>query len=268
MHPTFRLAASLRRARTATFLMLAAGCATGVAATRADDPAPLQFQLTYDKSIAAEPFTGRVYVMLFKQEVKEFRGGLNWFNPEPVFAIDVKNWKPGDTITMGSDALGYPYRLDKLPKGTYFIQAVMDLDRGSMSFSTADGNGYCDPIRHELDPATSGPVALKLDHVYQNKPFVDEDRVKLIEVESKLLSDFHKQPIIMRAGVVLPKSFATDADKKYPVVYEIPGFSGTYRMATNRARSNMTDIDGVEALWVVLDPSCRLGHHSASTPSM
>src|SRR5262249_5179127 len=76
---------------------------------------------------------------------------------------------------------------------------------------------------------------------------------------SKLLSDFHKRPVKMRAGVVLPKSFATVPKKQYPVVYEIPGFSGTHFMA--HGMTNRTDVAGVEMLWVVLDPSCRLGHH-------
>jgi S-formylglutathione hydrolase FrmB len=226
----------------------------------ADDRAPLEFHLTYDGDISEKPFSGRVYVMLFKAQIKEFRGGISWFKPEPVFAMDVKNWKAGDTVVIGKDALAYPLAIEELPKDTYSIQAVMDFDQGAPSFSTADGNGYCDPIRHELDPLASGPIHLKLDKVWKSKPFVEGERLKLVEVESKLLSEFHKHPVTMRAGVVLPKSFATDADKKYPVVYEIPGFSGTYRMALQR--SSATDIDGLESLWVVLDPSCRLGHHA------
>src|SRR5262249_3700477 len=55
------------------------------------------------------------------------------------------------------------------------------------------------------------------------------------------------------------KSFATDAKKQYPIIYEIPGFGGNHRMAIGSARR--TDVDGVEMLYVVLDPSCRNGHH-------
>jgi S-formylglutathione hydrolase FrmB len=65
----------------------------------------------------------------------------------------------------------------------------------------------------------------------------------------------------LRAGVVLPKSFATEPAKRYPVIYEIPGFSGTHRMAHAVAARNPTEVAGVEMLYVVLDPSCRLGHH-------
>src|SRR5262249_55183240 len=67
-------------------------------------------------------------------------------------------------------------------------------------------------------------------------------------------------PIRLRAGVNLPKSFATEPDKRYPVIYEIPGFGGTHHMAHMRFKQNVTDVAGVEMLYVVLDPRCRLGH--------
>ncbi len=85
--------------------------------TRADEPAPLEFQLTYDSSISAEPFTGRVYVMLSKAELKEFRGGVNWFKPDPIFALDVKNLKAGQTNVLRKDALAFPNPMEEFPKG-------------------------------------------------------------------------------------------------------------------------------------------------------
>jgi hypothetical protein len=65
----------------------------------------------------------------------------------------------------------------------------------------------------------------------------------------------------MRAGVVLPASYAKERDRKYPIFYEIPGFSGTHAMAQQALARNATDLAGVEALYVMLDPSCRHGHH-------
>ena len=128
--------------------------------------------------------------------------------------------------------LGYPVTLDRVPKGTYTVQAVIDLA----------------PDRHQLQPprrATStpsrrassstrrrpAPSTLHLDQVYKEPPFKETDRVKLVEIESKLLTDFHKRPTRLRAGVVLPASYAKNPTKKYPVVYEIPGFSGNHRMS-------------------------------------
>jgi S-formylglutathione hydrolase FrmB len=65
----------------------------------------------------------------------------------------------------------------------------------------------------------------------------------------------------LRAGEVLPKSYHDNPAKRYPVVYEIPGFGGTHALAAAALKRNATDLAGTEALHVVLDPSCRLGHH-------
>jgi hypothetical protein len=231
-----------------------------VPAVDAADAKPLEFRVTFDRAVSDKPFTGRVYVMLTKAEQAEPRFGPNWFKPEPIFARDVKDWKPGESLVIGgANAIAFPDPLAKLPKATYSAQAVLDLDRGERNFSTAPGNGYSKPVRQELDPVSAGPVALVIDQVVTPRTFEQTDRVKLAEVESKLLSDFHKRPVKMRAGVILPKSFATEPKRRYPVVYEIPGFGGTHSMA--HLRTGRTDVAGVEMIWVVLDPSCRLGHH-------
>jgi S-formylglutathione hydrolase FrmB len=223
--------------------------------------APLEFRLTFDPSVSASPFTGRVYVLLTKADGRALPAGANWFRPEPFFARDVKGWRPGEPLVLGADALGFPYPLAKLPKGTYTAHAVMDFDRGDPHFSTADGNAHSTPLRREIDPASTGPVSLKIDQVYKARRFVETERVKLVDIESKLLSAFHGRPVRLRAGVVLPASFTKHPGMRYPVVYEVPGFGGNHFGAFWAAGRNATDVAGVEVLWVVLDPGCRLGHH-------
>jgi pimeloyl-ACP methyl ester carboxylesterase len=220
---------------------------------------PLEFHVTFDKAVSAKPFTGRVYVMLTKAEKNEPRFGPSWFHPEPIFARDVKDWRPGEELVIDGTALAFPDPLSKLPKAAWSAQAVMDFDRGERNFSTAPGNGYSKVVRKDLDPVATGPIALAIDQVVPPRTFKETERVKQVEIDSKLLSDFHKRPVKMRAGVVLPKSFAAEPKKRYPVVFEIPGFGGTHSTAARRL--NSTDLAGTEVLWVVLDPSCRLGHH-------
>ncbi len=239
--------------RTLPCLLLAALAAAGA------EPRPLEFRLTFDPAVSREPFSGRVYVLLFAKDPGEnLRASPSWFNPKPMFALDVKGWKPGEPLTVGAGALGYPDPLAKLPKGTYYVQAVMDFGRG-MSFSAAPGNGWCKAVPRDLDPAATGPVELRLDRVYEERKFKEFDRVKLVDIESKLLTAFHGRPVRLRAGVVLPQSWEKDKARKYPVVYEIPGFGGTHFGAG--FRRNWTDVAGVDMLWVLLDPTCPLGHH-------
>ena len=83
-----------------------------------------------------------------------------------------------------------------------------------------------------------------------------------MDIESKLLTDVPRpaRRAARRrraAGVVRRRS----RRKRYPVVYEIPGFGGTHFVAFGAALRSATDVAGVEMLYVVLDPICRLGHH-------
>jgi S-formylglutathione hydrolase FrmB len=226
----------------------------------AAEPRPLEFRITFNPSVSDQPFAGRVYVMLSKREITGLLGGVNWFRPEPTFARDVRAWKPGDAIGIGAADLAFPTPLPKLSKDTYWIQAVMDFDRGARDITTADGNGYSMPLKAVLDPFSTGPIDLVIDQVHRLRPFVESERVKLVDIESKLLSDFHHRPVRLRAAVILPKSFAESPARHYPVIYTIPGFGGTHYGA-GRGRGNQTDVAGTEMLSVVLDPSCRLGHH-------
>ncbi len=223
--------------------------------------APLEFRLTFDQAAFDRPFSGRVYVMLSARDPGGLPNGPNWFRPEPFFARDVTNWNPGEPLALGADSLAFPKPLGELTKGDYYVLAVMDRDLGDTSFAASSGNVYAKAVRKTLDAATSGPVDLKLDQVYRPRPFRETETVKLVEVESERLTKFAGRPIRMRAGVVLPPSFAKEPTRKYPVVYSIPGFSGTHTGALTAGRTRAWDIDGIEFVYVVLDPSCRLGHH-------
>ena len=212
-----------------------------VSVGRAAPPAegrPLEFHVVFDRAVSTEPFTGRVYVLLSKNEHKEPPSGPNWFHPEPFFAVDVKGWKPGEVLVVGAGALGCPAPLPQLEPGAYHAQAVMDFDPGDRSCAAAEGNGYSKPVHADLDPKTSGAVALTIDQVYHARPFVETERVKVVDIESKLLTAFNGRPTRMRAGVVLPPSFFTNPDRRYPVVYEIPGFGGTHFGAFGAAARN------------------------------
>ena len=185
-------------------------------ADEAAAPKPPEFHVVFDRAVFASPFTGRVYILLSAREPKQLPSGPNWFAPEPFFAVDVKDWRPGETLAVGADALGFPAPLSKLKPGAYYVQAVMDFDCGGRSFAAAEGNGYSRPVRADLDPRAGGLVALTVDQVYHAKPFPETDRVKLVDIESKLLTTFFGRPTRLRAGVVLPESFAKDPQSAIP----------------------------------------------------
>ena len=85
--------------------------------------------------------------------------------------------------------------------------------------------GYIDALNEYLlsEFAAGRNAVVVIDEAQNLEPTVLEqlrmlsnletERVKLFEVESRLLSAFHGKPISLRAGVVLPKSFATEKDR-------------------------------------------------------
>jgi hypothetical protein len=215
----------------------------------------LEVELTFSKSVTSEPFTGRVFVMTTKSVLKDtdVPRSVSWFSPAPFFAQHVTNWLPDTPLKFAPQFALKSW--DDLAKDKIYVQAILDRDLGGMNFTTSPGNAYSKPM-----PVEAGkPVKLVIDRVIPAKKFTEKPRVKLVEIDSKVLSAFHGKPIKLRAGVVLPKSFEANPAKTYPIIYEIPGFGGNHFSALfNEGR---TDVAGTEMLYVVLDPECRLGHH-------
>ena len=69
-------------------------------ATPADSKSKvLAFEVSCAANLPAAPAKGRVYVFLGPENSGvEPRLGPNWFRPEPFFAVDFDNWKPGEAV--------------------------------------------------------------------------------------------------------------------------------------------------------------------------
>ncbi len=202
--------------------------------------------------------------MLCKAGTTDLQRGPSWFSPQPFFGKDVAGWKPGETLVIDKTAFGYPLSLDRIAKGTWGVQAVMDVTApNASSFTQAAGQ----PLHHPAESRSrssshTGPVELKLDRTFPSlssrKPTASRSWRSKVDCSRR----FTTAPQGLRAGVVLPASYAANPAKKYPIVYEIPGFGGTYRMAASALNRNATKLADVEVLHVILDPECHHGHHA------
>ncbi len=226
---------------------------------------PLQFHITFDTALQSKPYTGRVYVVLSKRQDREPRYDINnWFDPPQVLALDVKGHKPNEPIRIAEQALGHPRPLHELEAGEYSIQAIARRSLDHPVPGRGPGDLYSDPQALLLDPATSGTLRLHLDNVVEQKPFEESDRIKYVEIDSPLLSEFHGRRIKMRAGVVLPTGWGENPQRTYPVLYWIGGFGSNHGFA--RQLPMVTQWVGAQGLsdqvlQVVPDPSCYRGHH-------
>jgi hypothetical protein len=230
-----------------------------------DDPARrgLAFEVICQAPIGKEPRSARVYVMLGElKSSNEPRLGPDWSRPQPFFARDIENWKPGEPVRIDERALGFPAPLGQLKPGRYAIQAVVRLNRDTHRIGDGEGNAFGPVVRARLDPKEGRTIGLAVTRIVEPRTFPSSDQIKLVELPSPKLSAFHHRPITHRAAVILPPAAAGAFEEpaKVPALYIIPGFGGDHFMAP-RFASGSRPAGGADFVRVLLDPDCETGHH-------
>lgn len=230
--------------------------------SRAEDKLPRwQFRLSFPKEVRAEPYSGRV-VLYFSQTRAQPRERLSWFNPEILVGRDVTNWKPGESLVIDShkpgDVTTCPKPIDQLNLGGWKVQAVARFNSWERKVGDGAGNGFSATA---IVPNAAGEIDLPITQLISERKFPENEWCKLFRVRSKLLSEFHKQDVFLQAAVMLPASYHKQSDRKYPVIFTIPGFGGTHFDGVRAQPINEQNDGGVEFIRLMLDPSCPLGHH-------
>jgi len=137
---------------------------------------------------------------------------------------DVRNFGPGVSATIDKTAVTFPIAsLDALPSGDYYVQALFDsnVDLGSVN---APGNRYSDVQRVYVDPRAASTIKLSLTKTISAEQLPQDDQyVKYVRIQSNLLTQFHKRPIYLRAGVILPKDYGA-ANRRWPLRVHIGGY--------------------------------------------
>jgi len=208
------------------------------ALTAAPQPAT-KFEISFPRSAHQGAITGRVFLIVSRQDTEEprFRAGW-WGDTPPIFGVAVSTLEPGEAATVDSGTLGYPVKsLRDIPAGDYDVQAVlnvytrfhradghaiwahMDHWEGQW-FARSPGNLYSSVRRVHLDPQAGYDVKISLAKVIPpiHVPR-DTEWVKRFKIESPLLSHFWGQPIDLGATVLLPKGYAEHPNVHYPVIY-------------------------------------------------
>jgi len=225
-----------------------------------------EFQVRFSDSIRKEPYSGRVYLFFTRSERLEPRVSRNWFRPEPLLAIDVENWKPNEPLAMGASSgkrlLTDPKPLAELDLKGCRVQAVARFNPYEREVGTGPGNGFSAIVNLDEKALAQSPLELSIDRLLEDRPFPESRWFKLLSLRSRLLSDFHQRDVQVRGAVQLPASYYDRPERRYPVIFEIPGFGGThlYRQHTKVPVQEQNE-GGVEFLRVMLDPNCPLGHH-------
>jgi len=131
----------------------------------------------------------------------------------------------GDVVAYCGDAAA---TVAEIPAGRWTVQSVMRRNLDAPSIGGGEGTAYSRATTVEIDPAAPSRVELTIDRIVPGRAFRETQRIRLVEVRSELLSDFHGRDVTMRAAVILPKGHREGDDRRYPAYYWITGFGGDH----------------------------------------
>jgi hypothetical protein len=216
----------------------------------------LRFEIEIAPGVRAEPVTGRVLLMIARDTLvcadRAYAGepcsgmvrreprqqGGAWETSVPIFGVDVEQLSTGGSAVIDATTVGYPPEtLGDLPSGEYYVQAVLNVytrfqradghtvwlhadQWEGQQFNASPGNLVSPVQRVRLDREQGYTVKLSLSRVLP--PVVvppDDDEVKRIRIQSRLLTEFWGQPMYLGAVVLLPRGYDAHPDVHYPVVY-------------------------------------------------
>lgn len=222
---------------------MAAAMALVVTLTPLAEVAAQSVTLTVPAGAAAAPITGRAFVFIARTDRTEPRlqAGARR-GSEPFFGVDVEQLAPGRSVTIDTSVLGFPVAsLKQLPPGEYFVQGLL---LPYTKFARADGHtiwAHMDAWEGQRFNAAPGSlvstvqkvridsgarITLALERTLPAVPSIaDTEWVQRFRIISEKASAFWNHDMPLGAVVLLPKGYAQNPTKRYPVVYTVGHFS-------------------------------------------
>lgn len=198
-----------------------------------------RFEISFPPSLSNEPITGRMYVMISKNNRVEPRLQAGSYQASvPFYGVDVDALKPGANAVIDSSTLGYQVEsLSQFPAGEYYVQALLNVytqvhrkdghkiwvhwdQWEGQQWNRSPGNLVSEVQRVRLDP--SAGFNIKLSLMKKLPPIEmppDTEWVKRVKIQSQMLSEFWGRPVYLGATLLLPKGFNQNTSQKYPAIY-------------------------------------------------
>lgn len=227
----------MKSTRLTLFLALLSAVLLLSSVGHAQNNQSLRFVISFPESSVKDELDGRMLLLISKNDAREPRFQINEDpNTQQVFGINIEGMRPGQEVSVDSQAFGYPLRtIAQIPPGEYWVQALLHryetfrrsdghtvklpMDRGEgQQWNRAPGNLYSTPRKLKID-AQTGSIKIVLDKVIPPiVPPKDTKYVKHIKLQSKLLTDFWGRPMHLGAHVLLPEGFDSHPNARYPLV--------------------------------------------------
>jgi hypothetical protein len=237
-----------RTTMTLGFCLLASslpGCVPAVAAP----PQTARFSVSFPKKRSAQALDGRLLLLLSTDGSDEPRNQINLSEKtQIVFGMDVDGMKPGEAVTIGDSAYGYPIRyLHDVKPGEYFVQVVLHryetfhradghtvklpMDRGEgQHWNLAPGNLYSKPQKIVIPdkvaangkPEQTTAALNYLISLDQEIPPIEAPKdtkyIRHVRIQSQLLTKFWGRPMFIGAVVLVPEGFDEHPGAHFPMM--------------------------------------------------
>lgn len=172
--------------------------------------------------------------------------GQTGMHAPPVLGADALSLGPGGSAVVDASAEIFPIaNLSALAVGEYEVQAVFHTNR-DLDLPDAPGNCYSKPVHTLLDVIRGGTVKLELtEQVPAETLPADTAQVRYLKLPSRILSQFHGRPMFLRAGIILPRDFDKEPERRYPLRVHIGGYGSRF---TN-VQYYMSDYSEFRKVW-------------------
>ena len=176
--------------------------------------------------------SGRIFLFVSESRMNQPRQNT-WPNQgNKIFATNLQNRNPGNVFTFDAKTeltKSVDVSLGELPFGQYTVQVLWDQDRESSDIN-APGNLYSESV--QIDFQGSETLELPLKFKIEPRQLAEHPLLKEVNYKSPVLSEFRNKKIHIKAAVLLPSSFYSEPEKKYPVRYNIAGYGGRFTRAS------------------------------------
>lgn len=214
----------------------------------------LKFEISISDSLCSEAVTGRMFVIIAKNDNREPRFQVGRTGT-PFWGVDLVDFRAGELAIIDDKAIGSPLEsIAEIPPGDYYIQAFFNkytrFERADghivwmhkdqwegQSWKRSPGNIYSDVKMVHLDIESDDIIRLKVTKQIPAIKFpVDTEFVKHIRIKSEILSEFWGHPMYIGATVLLPMGYKNHPNVYYPTVHYHGHFSTSAAFGFGRGR--------------------------------
>ena len=187
--------------------------------------------------------SGRIFLFVSESRMNQPRQNTWPSRENKIFATNLQNWNRRDVFTFDVKTgltKSVDVSLAELPFGLYTVQVLWDQDRESSNIN-APGNLYSESVH--VDFQGNEKLELPLKFKIEPRKLAEHPLLKEVNYKSTVLSEFRNKEMRIKAAVLLPSSFYSEPEKKYPVRYNIAGYGGRYTRANRFVQWDKSFLD-------------------------